>query len=432
MGAWLGVGMAASAICWMLRGWVPVRWALVGGVIAASHSELLAWGHRYDGAHVAVIGAALLIGASRRFSACRPARNAVIMVLGTALMAISRPFEGLVLVLFTAAGIATNAARNGRSWAAIRLPRTWIAATAVAVPCAALMAWNNGQVTGHPLRLPYIEYQETYGYSPLFLWQPLGPPKPYRHQVMQNFYTNLEVYSYRRLKTLKGFAEFLPSKLRDFSFSVFGCWLPLLPIFLRVWKVPAARTPLVTIGVLFGSLLAVPWFASAYAACAIPSACLVLTVWLRAAQRAMRGRGTPSIFLLVLIPTGAILNIAGTLQLTALHRKDWAIQRSAINQKLNRQGGKHLVMVHYASDHCPLDEWVYNRADIDRASVVWARDLGSKDNEQLATYFGDRQVWMVTPDDPIVGPRPVPISAATLRHRPDRLSSELKHDIDVR
>jgi hypothetical protein len=43
-------------------------------------------------------------------------------------------------------------------------------------------------------------------------------------------------------------------------------------------------------------------------------------------------------------------------------------------------------------------QWIYNDADIDRARIVWARDLGSAKNAELARYYAGRQVWMVDPN----------------------------------
>jgi hypothetical protein len=58
-----------------------------------------------------------------------------------------------------------------------------------------------------------------------------------------------------------------------------------------------------------------------------------------------------------------------------------------------------LAIVRYKPDHGWDREWVYNDADIDRAKVVWARDMGSAQNQELISYFKDRQVWLVEPDE---------------------------------
>jgi hypothetical protein len=70
------------------------------------------------------------------------------------------------------------------------------------------------------------------------------------------------------------------------------------------------------------------------------------------------------------------------------------------------RGGRHLVIVRYAPDHDPLDDWVFNHADIDGSSIVWARDMGDARNRELVDYYKDRQVWLLEPDAP--DPAPVP------------------------
>jgi hypothetical protein len=52
---------------------------------------------------------------------------------------------------------------------------------------------------------------------------------------------------------------------------------------------------------------------------------------------------------------------------------------------------------------------VYNEADIDRAKVVWARDMGPEKNQELLAYYKDRRVWLVEPDKPPVNPMPYPL-----------------------
>jgi hypothetical protein len=73
--------------------------------------------------------------------------------------------------------------------------------------------------------------------------------------------------------------------------------------------------------------------------------------------------------------------------------------RAALAEKLQHSPGKHLIMVRYDNDdHNVHDEWVYNRAEIDNAKVLWARELDAEQNAKLLAYFKDRKIWLVTPD----------------------------------
>jgi hypothetical protein len=64
--------------------------------------------------------------------------------------------------------------------------------------------------------------------------------------------------------------------------------------------------------------------------------------------------------------------------------------------------------VRYRPDHDYFEEWVYNRAFIDGASVVWAREMDDAGNRELTRYFDTRHVWLVDADatPPTASPYP--------------------------
>jgi hypothetical protein len=73
-------------------------------------------------------------------------------------------------------------------------------------------------------------------------------------------------------------------------------------------------------------------------------------------------------------------------------------RRALVNAELAKLPGKLLVFVRYWPRHIFQDEWVYNRADIEGARVVWARDLGPEENDELVRLLGGRNVWLLEPD----------------------------------
>ena len=69
-----------------------------------------------------------------------------------------------------------------------------------------------------------------------------------------------------------------------------------------------------------------------------------------------------------------------------------------MEQELLKRGGKHLVLVRYTPLHSIHRPWIYNSADVDRSSIVWAREMDEASLLPLLRYYADRQVWIVNPD----------------------------------
>src|SRR6202011_5729798 len=87
-----------------LQTWMPSRWALLGGAVAApKFGGASYWMNSYWGGAAAAIGGALVLGALGRISKHATAWNGVVLGLGVAILANSRPYEGLLFCIPAAA-----------------------------------------------------------------------------------------------------------------------------------------------------------------------------------------------------------------------------------------------------------------------------------------------------------------------------------------
>jgi hypothetical protein len=405
-GVWLSVALMCACLVWMLQAWLPPGWALAGGLIAAVRIGMFSyWIEGYWGGSVAAIGGALVLGALPRLMRHRRTAHSLLLALGLGIVANSRPFEGLALALPVAGILAVWLFRDWRRIGA--LPP----AAALLGVIAAFMLYYNWRVTGSALLLPYAANRSQYAVAQVFTWQQTLPVPAYRHKVMRDFYMGWELTGFNASRGWNGYEGCVYEKIFKAWMFFFG---PALTIAIfPLWRVVKDRRirPLIVIGVVSGAIVSVSIYANPHYWA--PYTGLIYAVMLQGLRhvRTWSVRQRPAGMALArALPVICILMVASRAAAAPLHLPlilgipTWCSRftpdyhREDLLALLERAGGRHLVIVRYAPDHVPHEDWVYNAADIDAAPVVWAREMAPAANSELIRYFHDRRIWLLEPD----------------------------------
>ena len=262
VGAWLSFGLMSAAICWMLQGWMTPRWAVLGGLLALINPMLgiaSYWAQSYWGGAVAAGGGALLLGGARRLMRRPHVGDALLTGVGLALLANSRPYEGLLFSLPAGAFLLTWMLSKRGPARAISLQRIITPIFIVLILTGLAMGFYNFRVTGNALRLPYQVHEETYAVVPVFTWQDLRPEPVYHHQDIRDFHLSY-IPLYAAQHSIAGFLEKNIAfiwEAAQFYLNIFA--LPLLAVsgLLMRWALRDrwARLALTIYAVLLAGLL---------------------------------------------------------------------------------------------------------------------------------------------------------------------------------
>ena len=405
VGVMLSTGIMCGAICWMLQAWMPASWALLGALLPATNFAVFSyWDNSYWGGAATAIGGALLLGAVPRIAKQGRAFDAIVLGLALAILANSRPYEGFVLGLTATLALTYWVLKSHRIQRTVLSWRVLAPLAVVLLISGTLTCFYFWRVTGSPLRMPVQVNRETYAMAPYFFGENVKSQPVYRNAAMQEFYSRVEYGNYVEARNRHGFAvQFLRKLVITWTFYI-GPTLTI-PLVMLPWTARDRRLRFLLLAgvVCFAASAAVIFFMAHYVA-AITGVTMAVLVQGMRHLRQWHWEGKPSgMFLARAVVAVCILlmPLRGWQLATeaSVKRTDMAHQRSEIMRQLRAMPGLHLVLVRYESGHDTRAEWVYNDADIEKAKVVWARDLGRTENEQLVRYFADRTVWWLEADD---------------------------------
>jgi hypothetical protein len=401
VGIWILSAISAAACYWMLIGWVSTRWAAVGGLLFLLHpGYIITWGQSYWGGTLAFLGGALVFGAAARMQHRPQVHDAIAMSVGAMLLAISRPYEGLAFSVIVGTVVLVYWWRQGPPTWSVLIQQAILPQIVIFLIGGSCLAYYNHAVTGNWRTMPYQVHESTYAMSPCFLWNPPYENREYRHTVFSEFHHGWEINTYHEQRSI---ADILQKKIQVFK-TDWNYFFPL-PLMLSLVFVPFCHTQhkwtiMAVVGAAWTPSLLTVWNFPHYLAPMAPTLMILVLMGLRQANTFGKKYLNLHHLATLLIVWQFVSFTASAINYHNTPKDRWQWQRTAILQQLENSPQRHLVFVHYDPGHNTHNEWVYNRARIDQAQVVWAREMGESLDRALLEYFQDRKAWILDADAP--------------------------------
>ncbi|REJ73232.1 MAG: hypothetical protein DWQ36_12570 [Acidobacteria bacterium] len=386
---WLQAALLAGSagLCFAL--WLPPRWAAAATALLLLRLAVGSyWNQTYWGGSLAASGGFLAWAGAACFARSTASWRASLLVgLGCAVLAASRPYEGLLSL----APLGVWILHGCRGLAAGALLRRLLPMTLIGALTLGGLAIFNHALTGDPLRFPHRVYAERSALAGEFVWQGWGTDgrlHKFEHDLQRA--DDLGWVPVAADLAARRSAEALYFLLGPFLVAA----LVLAPAISRPTRsrattVPPSWVPVSSLLLTFaGHGLVEPYHVHYSAPATAPLWLLAAAALHRLVTRPARSAGWAA----ALLPGALVGQLAATVLQVPAYRHDpgdVATVRAEITRRLEAQGGRHLVLV--AAGH---EMPIYNPPLVDSAPVLWAHDVDTGSTRRLLADLGDRRLWL--------------------------------------
>jgi hypothetical protein len=416
---WAGVILSMGAMCavtyWALLPWLPSIWAFSGTLVLVDIElgVLSYWMNSFWGGCLPAIGGALAVGGLLRLRDRKRVLFSFVMASGLVVLMNTRPLEGVFMTIVAAGALVfwTFSSKHLRVHDFLTRVLPSLALSVVAV--LAFTGYYNYRVTGSATEFPYLLYRSEYGLPQGFFWQKPVPAGTDLPPDIRSEYED-QLRQHERRNSLAALLGATGGKVRRFWEFYIGIPMTVTLIFVPfIWRERNMRLALWTLVMVLGveNLTFFAYFPHYSAAVTV----LIVLVVLQSIRR-MRVSGSTGLFLSRALPLVCVFGlvipmcgrwIEGSLPRSlAGARRLWdsefmhEVSRERFLPELQRQPGKQLVLVRYQPYNGERKtEWIFNRANLLDAQIVWARESDdSRTVQRLIEQFAGRKVWLAEPD----------------------------------
>ncbi len=401
-GVWLAGLLSSLVIYWLQRAFFSLRWSLFGTILWIFAPLNLVWSDSYWGGHLAVIGGALSVGAFFRYLQFESLKYLFVWGVGIFLLLNSRLYEGTVLTGILVSLWVFEMSKSRKLTKGIY--QGGAVFVLIILFNLACIAFYNYTVTQNPLLLPYSLQHSRFHKVPLFVFQKPVEPKaeipPVIKKLDERWLAELRSDYKNPLTAVVSTAERIPIYLVWLTRSPFLLILFLygLVVLAKGAKKDFGKNLIIILAIFLAALFLTTFKGDRFLAPIVGIAFVSITLAAKMLYLKMVFGKYLILFLPLIVGGGFVFGLfwleSKRNPLPVIENN--FLSRGQIVNFLSAQGGKHLVFLE-TSEANPADArfYVYNEAEMNAASIIWAHNLSESENEVLIDYHQNRKIWLL-------------------------------------